>query len=153
MRKVLRYWLSILIRGLKEAAKFMALHKFWVALSPATLAPIYLWCVFGIHSVTNLWKIAISAAMGYATAFLFALLWKLFSLPAELHNEKLVEAAKESDRHRMETEKLSADSELRIRQQAETHASEIEKLTAEIASLRERKTRGRTPVQEVLLLA
>lgn len=76
------------MHGLKEAAQFMALHKFWVALSPATLAPLFLWCVFGIRSVTNFWKIALSAGMGYASAFVFALLWKLFSVPAELDKEK-----------------------------------------------------------------
>lgn len=88
MPKILRYWLSILKRGFKEAAQFVALHKFWIALAPATLAPLYLWRVFGIHSVTNLWKIALSAAMGYGTAFGFTLLWKLFSVPATLDQEK-----------------------------------------------------------------
>lgn len=73
----------------------MALHKFWVALSPATLAPIYLWRVFGIRSVTNFWKIALSAAMGYGTAFLFALLWKLVSVPAAVDQEKTKELAEQ----------------------------------------------------------
>jgi hypothetical protein len=51
--------------------------------------------VFGIHSVTNIWKIALSAAMGYGTAFVFALLWKLIAVPAALDQEKAVELAKE----------------------------------------------------------
>lgn len=132
---VLQYWRYVVKRGAKEAARFMALHKFWVALSPATLAPIYLWILFRVHGVTNFWKIALSAAMGYATAFVFAFIWKLFSVPARLHHENLDAAAQESAKHKLETENLKAESEARLRQQAESHASQREILTAEITKL------------------
>ncbi len=134
---VLRYWLAILKRGFLEASQYVALHKFWVALAPATLAPLYLWRVFGIRSVTNFWKIALSAAMGYATTFVFAIFWKLITVPAALHVERLAEANKESAKHKLNIENLSAEFKAKLTQQAESHTSQIDKLKTEVASLHE----------------
>jgi hypothetical protein len=113
MPQIRQYWLSILKRGLSEASQFMALHKFWMALAPVILAPFYLGLMFGVRGVTDWWKIALSAAMGYATAFVFALLWKLIVIPAAVQQEKADEVNAERDKARKsKTEKETAERKL-----------------------------------------
>jgi len=88
MPQVLQYWLLVVKRASAETSQFLALHKFAVALAPATLTPVYLWLVFGVISGTPLWKIALSAAMGYTSALLFTFFLKLLAVPSALDNEK-----------------------------------------------------------------
>jgi hypothetical protein len=46
MLPVVECWLLVFKKAFLDTARLVALHKFWVALTPATLAPLYLWLVF-----------------------------------------------------------------------------------------------------------
>jgi hypothetical protein len=114
MLVVIAYWLTLLKRAFLETSRFVALHKVGVALAPATLAPVYLRLVFGVEAMTNWWKIALSAAMGYATAFVGALFLKLITLPVAMNQDKTeqLKLAAENTK-RLETEKETLQRELK----------------------------------------
>jgi hypothetical protein len=115
MPQVLQYWLLVVKRAWAETSQFVALHKFAVALAPATLTPVYLWLVFGVISVTPLWKIALSAAMGCASALLFTFFLKLLAVPSALDKEKtekMNEATKRGTELREEIAHLKSPPEI-----------------------------------------
>ena len=150
MPQVLQYWLLVVKRAWAETSQFVALHKFAVALAPATLIPVYLWLVFGVTSVTPLWKIALSAAMGYASALLFTFFLKLLAVPAALDQEKTNEVNAERDRARkFETEKETAEHKLAELRES-TSKPQLTQFQQELIRLAEAKLRDLQCSQEEL---
>jgi hypothetical protein len=117
MLAVIAYWLALLKRAFLETSRFVALHRVGVALAPSALAPLYLRLVFGAQGMTGWWKIALSAAMGYATAFVGGLLLKLVTLPAAMDQEK------------SEQLKLAAGNSKRLEADKETLQEKLKKLS------------------------
>jgi hypothetical protein len=149
MPQITRYWLSITKRGLKEAAQFMALHKFWVALAPAILAPVYLWLLFGARSVTNLWKIALSAAMGYGTAFVFALLWKLVAVPAAVDEEKTKELDEQKKSAEDRESKQGRELQEKIKQLEDAARMEAEHRKIKISASLKVESRSKSVIMKI----